>query len=58
MTQVLRRKATNLPDPAAMQHKLDSFLALPKIATRHPSVGAGSIAPRRPHAPPAVTPVL
>jgi hypothetical protein len=57
MIQLLRRKATKLLASTAMQRKLDSFLALPKIATRHPSVGAGSIAPPKPP-PPGATPVL
>jgi hypothetical protein len=45
MTQLLRRKATKLPDPTAMQRKSNSFLALAKAATKQAPAGAGPAAP-------------
>jgi hypothetical protein len=51
MTQLLRRKATKLPDPAAMQRKSNSFLALAKAATKQ---APGGTAPPKP---PALAPV-
>ena len=55
MTQLLRRKAAKLPDPAAMQRKSNSFLALAKAATKQAPADAG---PSVPPKPPAVAPVL
>jgi hypothetical protein len=45
MTQLLRRKATKQPDPAAMQRKSNSFLALAKVATKQPPADTGPAAP-------------
>jgi hypothetical protein len=55
MTQLLRRKATKQPDPAAMQRKSNSFLALAKVATKQPPADTGPAAPPKP---PAGAPVL
>jgi hypothetical protein len=53
MTQFLRRKATKLPEPVAMQRKSNSFLAPAKTASKQ--ARATPIALR---APPAATPAL
>ena len=55
MTQLLRRKAAKLPDPAAMQRKSNSFLALAKAASKQAPAQAGPAALPKP---PAVAPVL
>jgi hypothetical protein len=50
MTQLLRRKATILPDPAAMQRKSNSFRALAKTATKQTPGALGPAAPPKPPA--------